>query len=133
MKNRLLLAGVAALALALAGCSAPAGKPTPINEPRTVMQKAMSECQLISVSTGLKLGDENHTLILDGKGEEDAAGMSFDSELCVLKALKVTDAVLNEIETTRALDGRQEASWGKIDASWTYHPDNGLDITLTEK
>lgn len=130
MKHRLLLAGIAALALTLTACSAPAAKPT---ETRTVMQRAMDKCDLISVSPGLSLGDEKHTLILDGKGEEDSDGMSTETELCVLKALNITDAALNEIETTRALDGRQEASWGKVDASWTYHPDNGLDITLTEK
>ncbi|WP_020076065.1 hypothetical protein [Cryocola sp. 340MFSha3.1] len=120
------------LALALSGCASPTAKPTP-TETRTVMQKAMDKCDLISVSPGLSLGDGKHTLILDGKGKEDSDGMSAETELCILKALNVTDAILNEIETTRALDGRQEGTWDGVDASWTYHPDNGLDLTLTEK
>lgn len=41
--------------------------------------------------------------------------------------------MLSEIGQTRALDGRQKASWGKVEASWSYHPDRGLDMTLTEK
>jgi hypothetical protein len=34
------------------------------------------------------------------------------------------------MEKTRALDGRQTASWSFIEASWTYHPDNGLDVII---
>lgn len=33
---------------------------------------------------------------------------------------------------TRALDGTQHGTWGNISASWTYHPDSGLDAVLTE-
>ena len=34
------------------------------------------------------------------------------------------------INSTRALDGMQTDSWHDITARWTYHPDDGLDITL---
>jgi hypothetical protein len=29
--------------------------------------------------------------------------------------------------------GRQEASWDGIEASWSYHPDNGLDLVLVDQ
>jgi hypothetical protein len=36
------------------------------------------------------------------------------------------------MDNTRALDGMQTASWGNYEASWTYHPDEGLDVVVTE-
>ena len=33
---------------------------------------------------------------------------------------------------TRALDGMQTDSWGGMTARWTYHPDNGMNITFTD-
>ena len=133
MKTRpALIAAAVALALTMTGCSAAAAKPTP-TPTRTLMQQAMDKCDLISVSPGLSLGDENHTMILDGKGDDDTDGMTYETQRCLLKALDVTDAAMSEIEQTRALDGKQEASWGKVNASWRYHPDSGLEMTLTEK
>jgi hypothetical protein len=38
--------------------------------------------------------------------------------------------VTAQIDTTRALDGLQKATWGKLRAFWTYHPDNGLNISF---
>jgi hypothetical protein len=33
--------------------------------------------------------------------------------------------------STRALDGRQTASWDGIDAAWSYHPDSGMNMTVS--
>ena len=41
------------------------------------------------------------------------------------------DAVVSQMDSTTSLQGRQTASWDGTDASWTYHPDNGLDLILT--
>lgn len=38
-----------------------------------------------------------------------------------------------QIDSTRALDGTQTDSWKDIDARWTYHPDNGLRLTLVDR
>ena len=35
------------------------------------------------------------------------------------------------IESTRALDGYQQETFGEFSASWTYHPDDGLNMTIT--
>jgi len=39
--------------------------------------------------------------------------------------------VISRMSATRALDGMQDGQWEGISASWTYHPDDGLNITLT--
>lgn len=49
---------------------------------------------------------------------------------CVLFELKIPDSVVSRIDSTRALDGRQDAKWENYSASWGYHPDSGLDIVV---
>jgi hypothetical protein len=35
------------------------------------------------------------------------------------------------MESTRALDGMQSATWSSYEVTWTYHPDDGLDLIIT--
>lgn len=51
---------------------------------------------------------------------------------CILAQVKTPDYVIAQMDRTRALDGTQHGSWGNISASWSYHPDSGLDVVLTE-
>lgn len=87
---------------------------------------------------GTTLADGGKTLIIDGKSESEALngqgrGVDTATEACILKYLGATAAVISHMESTRALDGRQTDSWDGFTASWTYHPDNGLDITIQKK
>lgn len=41
------------------------------------MERAIKKCDLTSDTSGLTLGDGNHTLILDGKGKKDYAGIEY--------------------------------------------------------
>lgn len=87
---------------------------------------------------GTTLADSGKTLIIDGKSESQqlngqGTGVDAKTEACILENLGVTAAVLNHMENTRALDGRQTDSWSNFTASWTYHPDDGLDITIQKK
>ena len=77
-----------------------------------------------------RIGDDGRSLSLDNEGEDDISGLSFSDITCVLDALDVPDSVLDKMGNTRALDGMQTASWGDITATWTYHPDDGLDVIL---
>jgi hypothetical protein len=36
------------------------------------------------------------------------------------------------MQNTRALDGMQDASWDNYKATWSFHPDNGFDLIITE-
>jgi hypothetical protein len=80
-----------------------------------------------------ELSDGDRTLFLDMRGKEDTAGLSADEIACVLNQLKTPDFVVREMEETRALDGRQTDHWGSFEASWSYHPDQGLDVLIREK
>lgn len=52
------------------------------------------------------------------------------TSLCVLDELDVPDSVTSKVEATTSMDGRQADSWDGFDLSWTYHPDNGLEIII---
>lgn len=114
-----ILVGGAGTALALT--SDFSGNPFP---------EAVAECGL-ERSPNAELSEDGRTLVLDHKGQEDATGLNFESVDCVLAELEVPANVSHEMEKTRALDGRQSASWEGIEASWSYHPDTGLDVVLT--
>ncbi len=45
----------------------------------------------------------------------------------VLDELGFPSSVAEEMDSTRALDGRLSASTDEFEVSWTYHPDNGLE------
>ena len=70
------------------------------------------------------------SIAFDTKGEEDADGDGLWSAFCVLKALAAPDYIFDSVMQTRALDGRTEESWGTFRASWSYHPDSGMDMTI---
>lgn len=43
-------------------------------------------------------------------------------------ALGLPDSLIEKMMSTRAMDGRQSASYGNIAITWTYHPNEGLEI-----
>lgn len=52
---------------------------------------------------------------------------------CVLGALKMSSSLSAKFDRTTAMDGVQTETVNDIEASWTYHPDNGLDLILVDK
>lgn len=66
-------------------------------------------------------------LVLEGEGNE-SAGVSVTTILCILEELDTPDSVVTRISNTNSTMGIVEGSWGDYDATWSYHPDNGLFI-----
>lgn len=114
-----------AKAAAEAAAKAEASKPH-------VLKAAATKCG-ITTKTGASLGDNDTSLALDGKGDEDSYGLSMTDITCVMDAIKVPDYVRAEMNKTRALDGTQRESWGNINATWSYHPNTGFNLGLSEK
>lgn len=46
----------------------------------------------------------------------------------VNKALGLPESVIQKMTHTRAVDGIQTASFEGLEISWSYHPDNGMEI-----
>jgi hypothetical protein len=105
-----------------------AADPLGLRDQETQLRQAFSAC-----SSG-DLADQDHTLVVDTEGDDYGSGSdSFPSLTCTLDALHTPQSVIAQMEATRALDGMRSASWDDFTASWTYHPDAGLDVILTEK
>lgn len=91
------------------------------------LKKASAEC-----AAGT-LADENETLVIDMAGEDYGSGTATFADIeCVLDELAAPQSIVAKMGSTRALDGMQTADWSGYEATWTYHPDDGLDLILTE-
>lgn len=93
-------------------------------------EKAVEECGLEDVPFAATVADGGDTLILDHKGEDDLLGLDYEQFACALQELDVSSSVVSQMDNTRALDGRQSASWGGYEITWSYHPDSGLEAII---
>jgi len=105
----------------VAGGVVDAAQPSPII--------AATEACEVEDSQYIVVGDEGASLSMDSNGEE-SKGAPYSDILCVLDELDTPDSVLNRINSTRALDGRQSAEWTNFSASWGYHPNSGANIII---
>ena len=94
----------------------------------TAIADATQTCDVVD-NVWITVGDEGQSISMQSEGEE-SPGADYIDVLCVLDQLEVPDSVNTRIGSTRALDGRQTATWDDFDASWGYHPDSGLDIVI---
>ena len=130
---RTITAAAAAL-LALAGCAESSGGTTGgAAAERTRLEQAVDDCKQLGLSSPyVTVHDEGRSLTVDQEGEDETSGASIDELVCVLAAAGVPDSVVARMEVTRALDGMQTAEWDGITATWTYHPDSGMNLILEE-
>jgi len=130
--TKTLLTSLAVASLILAGCAgtdptSPAtASPTTTKAAPEPLEEAWSAC-----FTPGTLADGRQTLILDTQGKDDAGGDSWERVECVFNELAMPSSVESHVTSTRALDGMQTDTWGEFSARWTYHPDDGLQITIT--
>ncbi len=130
----------AVLALALAGILiAPlvgSGDPSsPVNAAAekvfsSPLRTAQSECDK---TDGTILEDGSKTLIIDTKGKEESYGVEVAVAACIIDKLKAPSSVAQKIDATNAMQGQQTAEWDDLKASWTYHPDSGLNLIIERK
>lgn len=106
-----------------------AGGVLAVVKPHTISD-AVKACHVTS-NEWITVGDAGQSVSMKTKGEE-TDGADVSDVACVLRKLHVPDSVTTRIDTTRALDGHQTATWSGLSASWGYHPDDGLDIVVEE-
>lgn len=71
------------------------------------------------------------SIIVDAQNEYDYDTVS--DVLVIIKTLGLPDSLYDEMCETNALMGRQTESYEYYDVSWSYHPDNGLDVIFKYK
>jgi hypothetical protein len=127
---RLWVAALGMLALLTAGIAGAIWFLLPNSTLRasTALRDAYTACGSTS-----EISDGDKTLFLNMRGSEPGTGRLDVSDLaCVLDRLGAPTFVTTHIDQTRAADGRQADSWGSFQASWTRHPDDGLDVLIRE-
>ena len=50
---------------------------------------------------------------------------------CALGELETSESTITKMSQTRALDGMQSVNDENFEYTWTYHPDDGLDVIIT--
>jgi hypothetical protein len=91
----------------------------------------LSSC-ISGASPYINLGDDGHSLSLDGAPDGTKAGITIAETQCMFRHLDTPDSIIARMGNTRALDGMQDEDGGGLHYTWTYHPDDGLDIIIEE-
>lgn len=115
-----LLVSILALAVASLAISDYVDRPSKID-------RAAQACGF-----GLDTADAGHTLHMQTETVDPVNSMSAADFTCLAQNLQMPSRVSDEISRTTSLMGLQSDQWDGIKASWTYHPDNGLDLILTD-
>lgn len=116
-------------AVALGACGEAGGSTQADKDPGpTRFQSAVKDCPAKHVAD---VGDGGRSLMLSTRPYRESVDVVRVA--CVLQSLDVSDAVLDRMSSTNSLMGEQRARWDGIRAHWSYHPDNGMQIVLTER
>jgi hypothetical protein len=57
---------------------------------------------------------------------------SLDAAVCVFEKIATPQSVIAAVDSTTAMMGVQQADQGELHYSWSYHPDNGLNMIITD-
>lgn len=98
----------------------------------TVLEQASENCDVPSGPFGFKIDEDGKGAYMDGAGEDDDYFFHIftSDQVCILEELGAPSSVFSRIQNTNSLMGVQEAEWDNIKIMWTYHPSNGLDISV---
>lgn len=111
--------------LVLTACGGTGSLATADEPDQTPLQAARDECG----SRGVTVYDGGATLVV----ESNASATSIKRLACLLNSLDTPMSVIARLDSTRALDGVQTGSWDGYTATWSYHPDSGLDLIVEEQ
>lgn len=131
------------LALLTTGCAEFVEPPGPD------FQAIVDDCDLGN-HRAITIGDDGGSLDLTAYNEDVSTpslrGPNGPEQLdCIVKGVQMPDHVFRSMETTRALDGRQEASWefsypdsdaawnGELTAQWSFHGETGLNLIIVKQ
>ena len=80
----------------------------------------------------VRLATDKSSLTLQAENEA-GSGLSSPISLCILDELDAPAAMRQRMLLTRAIDGTQEEQWGLYRATWTYHPEQGLNVVISAR
>jgi hypothetical protein len=94
----------------------------------TRLKDAVMSCRGRDADNTMVLEDDDSTIVIDtGSKYGSTAGMD-----CILNELDVPASIEAQIGRTTSMMGVQDAEDDGIEYSWSYHPDNGVDMVITD-
>lgn len=96
-------------------------------EKLTKLQEAYDSCS----SSRIKLTDDGKSIVADSKNKYDTD--TYYDILKIIRKLDLPSSLEDSMNTTNALMGKQTESYDDYEVSWSYHPDNGLDVIFSVK
>jgi hypothetical protein len=91
------------------------------------LSRAYRACQSQDSARTLQLGDGGRTIIVDTRDEY----VSMAGVECLWAELETPQSITAKVGSTTAMMGEQSAQSGGLSYSWSYHPDNGLNMVIT--
>ena len=99
---------------------------------KSEMESMVSNCEVTQsekVSPGsFDTGDAGHSILIDTNN--DAGDISMLA--CILIKTGASQALIHDMDATTAMMGRQHAEEHGYTYEWSYHPDSGVNMTITE-
>ncbi|KKI18725.1 MULTISPECIES: hypothetical protein [unclassified Leucobacter] len=74
--------------------------------------------------------DDGEAVEIDHAVMKYGEGLTATQVFCFLGELDAPASLEAKINNTRALDGTQTETWNHLKATWTYHPDSGLNLIV---
>jgi hypothetical protein len=109
------------------GRSSATPSPTDAASAQARLRTAYDACQNQAGST-LNLADGGASIVID-TGSEYGSVEGMD---CILSELGTPESIQAQMGRTTAMMGVQDADSDGIEYSWSYHPDNGVDMVITD-
>jgi hypothetical protein len=88
---------------------------------------AYKYCHVMDTANTVELEDGGNSLIVDTRSRYTSTAGSD----CILERLKTPSSITSSIAHTTALMGERTDESAGLSYSWSYHPDNGLNLVIT--
>jgi hypothetical protein len=91
------------------------------------LSNAYKSCSWKDTAKTVVLGDAGNSLIVDTRSKYT----SMDGVACILSQLKTPTSITSSIDHTTSMMGERSEESAGLSYSWSYHPDNGLNLVIT--
>ena len=118
----------------LTGCGDGGGGPADSTEAAAVprLQSAYDTCKAFSNVGGMKavhVKDAGSTMIIATKH----VPLASEAISCIADELNTPRSIISRVNHTSSVMGELNGTSDNLNYSWTFHPDNGLNMVVTEQ
>lgn len=93
-----------------------------------MLGRAYDACAGGEGAATLSGGDGGKTIVIDTGSKSG----SVEGVQCVWAFIGTPQSIIASVASTTAMAGTQRATADGLSYSWSYHPDNGLNMVITE-